>query len=140
MSWTRHHLLDASALLAVMLNEPGADVVESLLDDCEMSAVNVAEVARKLFAKGMSHDEINEVLTGLNLESGREEFNYHQAICVGAVAAANRDIGLSLGDAVCLTLAAVAGMKVITAERSWAKCEWPKLEGLGEPPEVITIR
>jgi ribonuclease VapC len=140
VSWSRGHLLDASALLAVILNEPGAGQVEAVLDDSEMSAVNVAEVARKLFAKGITHAEIAEILTGLNLESGQEQFSYSQAMCVGLVAAANHHIGLSLGDAVCLTLGAWTGLKVVTAEPSWAKCKWPDIDGFVEAPEVITIR
>jgi PIN domain nuclease of toxin-antitoxin system len=137
---SRRHLLDASALLAVILGEPGTDRVEAVLDDSEMAAVNVAEVARKLFAKGMTQDEIAEILIGLNLETGQEQFSYFQAICAGALAAANRHIGLSLGDAVCLTVGAWSGKKVVTAERSWAQCEWPELVGFTNAPEVLTIR
>jgi PIN domain nuclease of toxin-antitoxin system len=37
-------VLDASALLALLLGEPGADVVRPTLADAAMSTVNLAEV------------------------------------------------------------------------------------------------
>ena len=98
MTWSRHHLLDASALLALILNEPGADRVQAVLDDSQVLGINAAEVARKLFSKGLSHDEVAEVINGLNLETDEQDFSIQQAMCVGAVAAANRKIGLSIGD------------------------------------------
>ena len=41
------HILDASALLAFLHGEPGADVVRPLLDGAGVSAVNGAEILRK---------------------------------------------------------------------------------------------
>lgn len=155
MSAGRHHLLDASALLALILEEPGADRVQEVLDDSEVLVVNLAEVARKLFAKGVPEDEVFEILDGLKLETGGDEFGrpwpadrrrspsgVWQAICVGALASANRKIGLSLGDAACLMTAALHDMKVVTADREWLKCAWPDLEDMEgfEGPEVIVIR
>ena len=40
-------VLDASALLALLQEEPGADLVEELLDGAIMSAVNLSEVIQK---------------------------------------------------------------------------------------------
>src|SRR3954470_6339900 len=45
-------VLDASALLAVMLNEPGADVVEVHFERAVISAVNLAEVGAKMIERG----------------------------------------------------------------------------------------
>jgi PIN domain nuclease of toxin-antitoxin system len=127
-------------LLAVILNEPGAEMVQALLDDSEVLAVNIAEVARKLFSKGMPHGDVIEILDGLHLDADAEEFGLRQAAVIGAVAAANRKIGLSLGDASCLTMGAWHGLKVVTADRVWSKCEWPDLEGFDKAPEIVTVR
>ena len=37
-------VLDASALLALVLGEPGGEKVQSVLIDCAMTAVNLGEV------------------------------------------------------------------------------------------------
>lgn len=140
MNSGRHHLLDASALLAVILNERGADRVEAVLDDSQVLGINVAEAARKLFMKGMSHNDVVEVFLALHLDTDEQDFSVQQAICVGAVAAANRKIGLSIGDAACLAMGAWRELKVVTADRTWAACEWPDLKGLDKAPEVVTIR
>ena len=46
-------VLDSSAVLAVILEEPGADSVEALLPGAKVSAVNLGEVAAKLRDLGM---------------------------------------------------------------------------------------
>jgi PIN domain nuclease of toxin-antitoxin system len=136
----RHHLLDASALLAVILNEPGGDRVEAVLDDSLVLGINVAEAARKLFVKGMSPNDVAEILLALHLDTDEQDFSVQQAICVGAAAAANRKIGLSIGDAACLAMGAWRELKVVTADRTWTACEWPDLQGFDKAPEVVTIR
>jgi ribonuclease VapC len=46
-------VLDSSALMALMLNEPGSDVVAASLDGA-ISAVNLAEVGAKMLERGLS--------------------------------------------------------------------------------------
>ena len=55
---THRYLLDASALLAVIFQEPGADRVLEVIDDSEIHAVNLAEVMRKMVAVGMPPGEV----------------------------------------------------------------------------------
>ena len=136
---TRHHLLDASALLALLLDEPGAAEVQAVFDDSEILTINLAEVARKLFVKGVSAEEVETALGGLNLEVV-EELGAGHAIRIGEVAAANRKIGMSLGDAACVTMAACAGQTAVTADRMWSQCTWPDRQGLGEAPALVQIR
>jgi PIN domain nuclease of toxin-antitoxin system len=110
-----------------------------VLDDCEVLLFNAAEVARKLSAKGMSDDDIFELLTGMNLElvAGDEDHPLEQAIQTGLVAARNRKLGLSIGDAACLVTASRRGQKAVTADRTCAHCEWPaEFNG----PELAIIR
>ncbi|MGB6548793.1 MAG: PIN domain-containing protein, partial [Xanthobacteraceae bacterium] len=45
-------VLDSSAILAILNNEPGADAVEEMLDDALVSTVNYAEVVAKLVERG----------------------------------------------------------------------------------------
>ena len=45
-------VLDASALMAVLREEPGASAVEAVLDDAAISTVNLSEVQAKLVERG----------------------------------------------------------------------------------------
>jgi PIN domain nuclease of toxin-antitoxin system len=139
---TRQYLLDASALLAIILNESGSDRVQEVFDNSRIHAINLAEVAKKLFQKGMPAEEVHEVLLALELEV-IEDVNPRHAIFIGELLAANRRTGLALGDVVCLTTAALMGNKAVTADRRWAECSWPDMEqrDLKLPrPEVLQIR
>lgn len=131
---TSGHLLDASALLALLLNEPGADRVEAVLEDGQIHAVNLAEAAKKLAAKGWAPERLKD----LELEVG-EVFGVDQAYLAGKVIAANRKIGLSLGDAICLVVAAWHRMKAVTAETAWEDCAWPEDADIAKP-EIVLIR
>ena len=46
-------IVDASALLAVLNDEPGSEVVAALLPMAALSTVNLSEVVAKLVEKGM---------------------------------------------------------------------------------------
>ncbi len=114
----REYLLDASALLAVIRNEPGADRVAALLDNSKVHAFNLAEVHRKLVSKGMPSAEVRSLLGGLSLIVV-ENFSEEEAYVAGEFAAAGA--GLSLGDAVCLTTAKRLSMIAVTADRRWSE-------------------
>ena len=110
-------VLDASALLALLNNETGADLVRELLPDALISTVNLAEVVTRLSLLGMPGEQIREVLTllGLNIEPFEEE----QAFRTGLLAAQTHSLGLSLGDRACLALASATGATAVTADRVW---------------------
>ena len=113
------YLLDASALLALIRNEPGADRVKTVLDSSAIHAVNLAEVVRKMICQGMPAAEVQELLEDLSL-TVIEEFGQAQAYVAGQLAAGNPRLGLSLGDSVCLTAAERKGMTAVTADRRWS--------------------
>jgi ribonuclease VapC len=117
---TCKHLLDASALLALIFNEPGAARVWAVLDDSCIHAINLAEVARKMVAIGMPAGEVEVRLAELNLEI-LEEFGMKQALAVGRLGLEAKRLGLSLGDSVCLVIAEQTGSVVVTTERRWSE-------------------
>src|SRR5882724_9642777 len=96
----RGHLLDASALLAVLFREPGSDHVLQLIDDCEIHAVNLAETLRKLMHAGVPEIDIERTLRELDLQV-QEQFTARQALAVALLGYNARTFGLSLGDCVC---------------------------------------
>jgi ribonuclease VapC len=122
----RKYLLDASALLAVIRNEPGADRVLAVLDNSEIHAVNLAEVVRKLVAFGKPVDEVIAYTDALNLEV-LEELNVKQVHEVAKLAPEAKRLGLSLGDCVCLVIAEWLGMTAVTAERRWSEIRGRKV-------------
>jgi PIN domain nuclease of toxin-antitoxin system len=61
-------VFDASAVLALMQNEKGADRLDRVRKDAVVSAVSVAEVLAKLVSRGMPRDLAVVALDALHLE------------------------------------------------------------------------
>ncbi len=114
-------VIDASALLAMLQNEPGGDRVAEALPDATISAVNVSEVVAKLCDKGLAPDRVRETLEMLPLDV--IDFDLPQAVETGALRPRTRALGLSLGDRACLALAARSGATAMTTDRAWALLE-----------------
>jgi ribonuclease VapC len=111
-------VLDASALLAILNQEPGADkLTPELLSNAVAGTVNLAEVQGKLVEHGLDSDDAWEA----TLSPVREAvpFTPQQAKRAGALVAQTRPLGLSLGDRACLALAQDLKAPVYTADKSW---------------------
>lgn len=111
-------VLDASALLALLQNEPGADAVAAVLPSGVMSAVNLSEVVGKLVDHGMPADAIRNALDGLPIDV--HAFDHAAAYEAGELRRSTRGAGISLGDRACLALAMRLGATALTADRAWA--------------------
>ena len=111
-------VLDASALLAFLNDEPGADkLTPDLLNVATSSTVNLAEVQSKLVSRGIDPADAWEA----TLSSIREAavFTDEQAKIAGSLVAQISPLGLSLGDRACLALGIALRAPVYTADRSW---------------------
>jgi ribonuclease VapC len=111
-------VLDASALLAVLNREPGADkLTPQLLNLATSSTVNLAEVQGKLVNRGLSPQEAWEA----TLSPIREPtaFTTEHALMAGSLIVETRTLGLSLGDRACLALGLALSAPVYTADKSW---------------------
>lgn len=126
-------VLDASALLSMVLDERGHERVDRILDRSRIHAVNLAEVVGRLVRSGMPAERAVATLQELQLEV-EEEFGATQAGFCGALMGTRRDLGLSLGDCVCLTTAAWLGAVAVTADR-----RWKELEGTVVNDETIRV-
>ena len=120
MSTTRV-VLDASALLALLHEEPGADEVEGLLDGALMSSVNLCEVIEKAEQHGANTEALEFDLEALGLVF--RDFDAETARPVAELW--SRGSGLSLGDRACLALAQMADATAVTADRRWARAKLP---------------
>lgn len=111
------YVLDASALLALLNAEKGADLVQGLMPEAVISTVNLAEVVTRLSAAGMPENEIRETLALLGLET--IPFDKEQAFRAGLLFPHTQPFGLSLGDRACLALAQTRAATTVTADRTW---------------------
>jgi ribonuclease VapC len=123
-------VLDASALLALVHGEPGADRVKAALPVAALSSANLAEVVSKLVERRMPPAEITELLQDLDLDL--HPFDEALAFAAGFLRASTRNQRLSLGDRACLALARRLGASVLTADRAW--------QGLGLGVRVELLR
>lgn len=116
-------VLDASALLAYLREEPGADVVaEAIAGGVVISTVNLAEVFSRSADRGADPAKLAAKLTQSGLLDGAitvEPFTAADAIDVAHLRPLTRDAGLSLGDRACLALARRLGAPVLTADTAW---------------------
>lgn len=112
-------VLDASALLAVLLDEPGTDFVSARMEASLISAVNLAEVAAKAADYGMPLEGLHRTLTSLSLTTA--PFDDELAYLSGSLRAVTRQYGLSLGDRCCLALGLKTNLPVLTTESAWKK-------------------
>ncbi|HLJ30416.1 MAG TPA: type II toxin-antitoxin system VapC family toxin [Candidatus Angelobacter sp.] len=123
-------VLDASALLAVLNREPGADkLTPELLSMATSSTVNLAEVQSKLVIRGLTPSDAWEATLSPIREA--TAFTAEHAEAAGNLVAETRALGLSLGDRACLALGVALRAPVYTADKSWKKLK------LGIPIHVI---
>ncbi|CAA9525403.1 MAG: hypothetical protein AVDCRST_MAG91-2478 [uncultured Sphingomonadaceae bacterium] len=114
-------VLDASALLALLHDEPGAREVKAVLAASRMSAVNWSEVAARLIDLGLDREQVEADMSGFGVEV--VAFDRSQAQTAGSLRRITRAAGLSLGDRACLALALREGAMAVTADRAWAKLD-----------------
>jgi ribonuclease VapC len=116
-------VFDASALLAVIFAEPGADgVLEQLSQPGgEVSAVNWSEVGAKLAERGLPAADLPRELSAFGLDV--IPFDEEQANIAAALRPVTRSLGLSLGDRSCLALARKRSARVVTADANWKKLD-----------------
>jgi ribonuclease VapC len=111
-------VLDASAVLALLNYEPGAEkLTPQLLNNAACSTVNLAEVYGKLVSMGGDPEEAWE--DALVPVSDPVPFTGEHAKIAGSLVAQTRSLGLSLGDRACLALGIALKAPVYTADRSW---------------------
>jgi ribonuclease VapC len=118
-------VLDASAILAYLSNEAGAEVVEGAINSgaC-LSAVNWAEALSVLAARGQRVDAVAKKLVESGLIGQAIQlmpFTSDDAVVVAQLRQTTKSIKLSLGDRSCLALAVRLKLPVVTADRTWKR-------------------
>lgn len=111
-------VLDASAIIAHLNDEPGGAQVGQMLDGALVSTINLCEVGTKLADKGVPDDDLEVIMNALRLSV--IAFDQRQSRIAVALRAPTRSRGLSLADRACLALAKAMGATAVTADRAWA--------------------
>ena len=113
----RRYVLDSSAVLALLMNETGAPLVDAHYATSVISTVNLGEVATILFRRGYRSDEVKAALDALDLHT--VPFDDVQAMRAASLITTTIHRGLSLGDRACLALGLLYDLPVMTADRAW---------------------
>ncbi len=110
-------VLDASALIARLQEEPGWDEVDAALPNAVISVVNLAEVLQKAAERGI-HPEVarDDILSlGVQVVPLEEE----DVLEIARLYTQTHRQGLSLADRACLALGRRTRFKVLHAEHRW---------------------
>lgn len=110
-------VLDASALLAYLHDESGADKVDAVIGEGLISTVNWSEVVQKSLSRGVDTHGLREDIEALGVTI--EAFTLEDAECTARLWPVSRTFGLSLGDRACLAFALRRQAPVLTADRAW---------------------
>lgn len=113
------YVLDASALLALLNNEAGAQRVREIAPESSIGTVNVCETAGKLVSAGMSPEDARTSIELINLEV--VTFDAELAYQAGTLIIQTKGLGLSLGDRACLALGLAQKSIIVTADQAWAR-------------------
>jgi PIN domain nuclease of toxin-antitoxin system len=114
-------VLDASAVLAVIFAETGAEVVIPRLPGALLSAVNLAEVVGKSLESGLPLETARREIERLPLQV--IPLAEEQAYLAASLRPATLAAGLSLADRACLALARMRQAVALTADRQWKAIE-----------------
>ena len=123
-------VLDASALMALLRREQGAEIVAAVIPDAAIAMINIAEVLGKLVDYGTPEAEAFAAISGLGIEMVDDDLALARASA--RLREHTRKYGLSLGDRICLALGERLNVPLLTADRAWA--------GLALPLTVQVIR
>ena len=114
-------VVDTSALVAYLLDEPGADVVGEWLDrGAAVSALNLQELVSKIVRDGGTVEVAAATLEDLALDA-EHDLTSDLALVAGAMITHTRPHGLSHGDRACLALARHLDIPAVTGDRDWSK-------------------
>jgi PIN domain nuclease of toxin-antitoxin system len=120
-------VLDASALLAYLHDEAGAQAVEEALAGvAAIGSPNLGEALSKLADEGQDPGRVAARLEQRGLLGQAlivEPLATEDAVRIARLRPKTRQAGLSLGDRACLAIALRLKLPAVTADRSWLEVD-----------------
>jgi PIN domain nuclease of toxin-antitoxin system len=110
-------VLDASAVLALLFDEPGAELVRGRVGQSLVSAVNYSETLGRAIDRGIPLERVAAAVSRLELTV--VPFDAEAAEVAASLRATTRPHWLSFADRACLALGLSRSLPVLTADRSW---------------------
>ena len=114
-------VLDASALLAALLLEPGHEFVREHGRNSVISTVNLSEAYARGQERGASSEAVATVLGLMSVEV--RAFDHEDAQQAAALRPPTRRLGISFADRACLALGQRLALPVLTGDRRWAELD-----------------
>jgi PIN domain nuclease of toxin-antitoxin system len=114
-------ILDASALLALIFDEPGAAVVASHAKGSSLLSVNFSEVVQRVIAIQGSPQRAEEAVD--KLEIAVVPFDRKLARIAAELRAPTAFMGASFADRSCLALGLLTGKTILSSDRDWEKLD-----------------
>lgn len=111
--------MDASAVLAVLRRERGADIVQQHVRGSLISSVNLAEIFYKTDADGADRERVERAL--MNMQLLEIPFGRDQAEIVASIYPMTIGSSVGFADRACLALAKSHGIPALTGDHDWLK-------------------
>jgi ribonuclease VapC len=119
-------VFDASAVVAVLRNEPGAELIAPLCSGGVLSTVNLQEAIKILRASGFSQKSVAHMIDALGLEI--VPHSAEDAYQAAELVSFTRQHGSGLGDRTCMALAISRNLPALTTDREWSQISIPGLQ------------
>ena len=113
-------------MIALLRNEPGAELIASYVGDALISTVTLQEVVKALLVRGFTPELARAMIEALHLEP--RAHTVEDAYAAAALYQATKAQGRGLGDRTCMALAIAAGLPAITTDRQWSALAIPGLD------------
>ena len=123
MSFNNNVVFDSSALLALLYQENGSDIVAEVMQEqgALINTINLSEVAAVLARDGLTQEDIRTSLVELKLDIAPLDTSV--ALKAGSFVTDTKQYGLSLGDRACLMFAENLKLPVYTTDKQWAQVQ-----------------
>lgn len=114
-------VLDASAVLAALLDEPGGDYVYGVMNESHISVINLSEVYATLLDYGMDFETADKAIGALQfrIRTYRDAHAWQTA----KLRPLTKSLGLSLGDRACITQGMFSDLPILTSDRRMASAK-----------------
>lgn len=116
-------ILDTSAIMAILLGEPGQEFAAQRAINSSLSSVNLTETLAKCVEKEVPTAVAREYISGSGISI--VAFDAEMALRAGELFKSTKKGVLSLGDRACIATAMVTGGTAITADRVWSTLDLP---------------